>query len=68
MKLSGGDGIPVRYGAIPVVMAWTQRKKLQAHDDLLPGGAASLGLVGAAFGAFMLNSVVSDVGQFVASV
>lgn len=60
LKISGGYGIPVLYGAIPVAMAWTQRNKLRGHADLIPGGTASLGLVVAAFGAFILNSVLGD--------
>eukprot|EP00545_Synedropsis_sp_CCMP1620_P000623 CAMPEP_0119006346 /NCGR_PEP_ID=MMETSP1176-20130426/2246_1 /TAXON_ID=265551 /ORGANISM="Synedropsis recta cf, Strain CCMP1620" /LENGTH=536 /DNA_ID=CAMNT_0006958255 /DNA_START=109 /DNA_END=1719 /DNA_ORIENTATION=+ len=64
LKVSGAYGIPVLYGAIPVVMAWTQRNKLgEDRDDLIPGGILSLGLVGAAFGAFMGNSVVDDVAH-----
>jgi hypothetical protein len=64
LKISGAYGIPVLYGAIPVVMAWTQREKLgENREDLIPGGAVSLGLVGAAFGAFMANSVVDDVSH-----
>jgi tyrosine-specific transport protein len=61
LKISGGYGIPVLYGAIPVVMAWTQREKLRGHTDLIPGGTPSLGLVAAAFSVFMMNSAVGDV-------
>jgi tyrosine-specific transport protein len=59
LRLSGGFGIPILYGAIPVAMAWTQRQKLQDQANLVPGGNVSLGLVATAFGLFMMNSVVS---------
>jgi tyrosine-specific transport protein len=75
LKLSGGYGIPVLYGAIPVLMAWTQRnKQLQNNKNtneqkqgtsnhLIPGGSASLVLVGVGFGAFMVNSILADVDR-----
>ena len=70
LKLSGSYGIPVLYGAIPVVMAWTQREEsskllTEQQENLIPGGAASLALVATAFGAFMVNSVVADVGRII---
>ena len=71
LKLSGGYGIPVLYGAIPVLMLWTQRRKsppASKNDHLIPGGSASLGLVAAAFGGFLVNSVVGDVSHFVVAV
>lgn len=61
LRLSGGFGIPILYGAIPVAMAWTQRQKLQDQANLVPGGNVSLGLVATAFGLFMMNSVVLTV-------
>ncbi|CAB9496473.1 Tryptophan/tyrosine permease family [Seminavis robusta] len=67
LKLSGGYGIPVLYGAIPVAMALTQRQKLQSHANLVPGGMASLGLVGLAFGAFLVNSIVTDLSHVVSA-
>ena len=67
LRLSGGFGIPILYGAIPVAMAWTQRQKLQDQANLVPGGNVSLGLVATAFGLFMMNSVVSAVQGSIAS-
>jgi tyrosine-specific transport protein len=67
LRLSGGFGIPILYGAIPVAMAWTQRQKLQDQANLVPGGNVSLGLVSTAFGLFMMNSVVSAVQGSIAS-
>lgn len=67
LRLSGGFGIPILYGAIPVAMAWTQRQKLQDQANLFPGGNISLGLVATAFGSFMMNSVVSAVQGSIAS-
>ena len=67
LRLSGGFGIPILYGAIPVAMAWTQRQKLQDQANLVPGGNISLGLVATAFGLFMMNSVVSAVQGSIAS-
>lgn len=61
LKLSGGYGIPILYGAIPVLLLHTQRSKLEEEEgDILPGGSATLALVGAAFLAFLVNSVVGD--------
>lgn len=67
LKLSGSYGIPMLYGAIPIVMAWTQRKQFQDHADLVPGGTTSLGVVGGAFGLFFLNSIMGDVSHLAAS-
>ena len=79
LKLSGGYGIPILYGATPVIMLWTQREKqekelssnagsiqqTQDNGNIIPGGSISLGVVAAAFGLFFVNSVVGDFGQFV---
>ena len=78
LKLSGGYGIPILYGATPAFMLWTQRKKqekelpsntgsiqqTQDNGNIIPGGSTSLGVVAAAFGLFFVNSVVGDFGQF----
>jgi tyrosine-specific transport protein len=68
LKLSGGYGIPILYGAIPVWMAWTQRKKYPQMENVIPGGATGLVVVGAAFGAFMLNSIAGDFGRIASSI
>lgn len=68
LKLSGGYGIPLLYGAIPVLMLHTQRSKQRDLEgpssgdggNVLPGGSAALGLVAAAFGAVFVNSAVGD--------
>lgn len=73
LKLSGGYGIPILYGAIPVLMLSTQRRKTTdlvddpPQQELIPGGSASLGLVVTAFGGFMLNSIVGDANHFLAA-
>ena len=60
---------------LTVLMAWTQRnKQLQNNKNtneqkqgtsnhLIPGGSASLVLVGVGFGAFMVNSILADVDR-----
>jgi tyrosine-specific transport protein len=68
LKLSGGYGIPILYGAIPVWMAWTQRQKYPQLENVIPGGATGLVVVGAAFGVFMLNSIAGDLGRIASSI
>jgi hypothetical protein len=68
LKLSGGYGIPILYGAIPVWMAWTQRQKNPQLENVVPGGAAGLVVVAASFGLFMLNSITGDLGRIASSI
>ncbi len=66
LQLAGSYGSPLLYGAIPVAMAWTQRNKLPRDQDLVPGGAATLGALGAAAVAFMGQELVQDIGSAIA--
>jgi tyrosine-specific transport protein len=68
LQLAGGYGTPLLYGAIPVAMAWTQRNKLPLKEDLVPGGAATLGGLGVGAMAFMGQELFQDISSVLASV
>jgi len=60
LKVAGSYGSPLLYGAIPVVMAWTQRKKLKEQVDLVPGGIASLVVLGASMIGLVIHELSND--------
>mmetsp|Transcript_11375 Transcript_11375/g.26397 ORF Transcript_11375/g.26397 Transcript_11375/m.26397 type:complete len:343 (-) Transcript_11375:171-1199(-) len=61
LKMAGAYGSPLLYGAIPVLMAWTQREKSLANtNDLVPGGLGTLSAVGVLTAAFVLQQLSSD--------
>ena len=68
LSVSGAYGTPLLYGAVPVAMAWTQRRRLQQASNLVPGGSATLGGLGAGALAFMCQELVQDVSGAFASV
>lgn len=68
LSLSGAYGTPLLYGAVPVAMAWTQRNKLKRASELVPGGAATLGSLGAGAMAFMGQELFQDVSGALSSV
>jgi tyrosine-specific transport protein len=68
LSVSGAYGTPLLYGAVPVAMAWTQRNKLEKATNLVPGGTATLGGLGAGAMAFMGQELFQDVTNALASV
>lgn len=63
LKIAGSYGTPLLYGAIPATMAWTQRKRLGALPNLVPGGAASIGALGMAAMGLLVQELSVDVGH-----
>lgn len=63
LQVAGGYGSPLLYGVIPAAMAWTQRNRLKAKENLLPGGYASIGGLGAAAAGFVGQEFFQDVGH-----
>ena len=68
LSVSGAYGTPLLYGAIPVAMAWTQRRRLKRANDLVPGGTATLGGLGAGALAFMGQELFQDISGALGSV
>jgi tyrosine-specific transport protein len=68
LQLAGGYGTPLLYGAIPVAMAWTQRNKLPRKENLVPGGAITLGGLGVGAMAFLGQELFQDISGAFASV
>jgi tyrosine-specific transport protein len=70
LSISGAYGTPLLYGAVPVAMAWTQRRRLQqaTSSNLVPGGSATLGGLGVGALAFMCQELVQDVSGALGSV
>jgi hypothetical protein len=63
LHCSGSYGMPLLYGVIPVALAWTQRTQETAKEgsnDFVPGGFASLGLLGAASTGFLAQGFGAD--------
>ena len=58
--MAGSYGSPFLYGVVPVLMAWTQRQKLQDSKDLVPGGMVSLGAVMLMYGGFIVAELGHD--------
>ena len=42
LRIAGSYGSPLLYGALPVAMAWNQRRKLDNVREMIPGGQVSL--------------------------
>mmetsp|Transcript_11425 Transcript_11425/g.24094 ORF Transcript_11425/g.24094 Transcript_11425/m.24094 type:complete len:949 (+) Transcript_11425:79-2925(+) len=79
LDIAGGYCSPLLYGLLPVVMAAKQRNgdRVKSQDgysdspqtrNLVPGGMASLGVLGTASTGFILQKLASDVGDVVSSV
>ena len=77
LDVAGGYCSPLLYGLLPVIMTAKQRqdeKSTQqngykgASQNLVPGGMASLGVLGAASSGFILQNLVSDVSDMLATV
>ena len=79
LDIAGGYCSPLLYGVLPVVMAAKQRHgdKIKSQDgysdstqtqNLVPGGIASLGVLATASTGFILQKLVSDVGDVILSV
>lgn len=68
LSVSGAYGTPLLYGAVPVAMAWTQRRRLKQASNLVPGGTATLGGLGAGALAFMGQELFQDISGAFASV
>ena len=77
LDVAGGYCSPLLYGLLPVIMTAKQRqdeKSTQqngykgASQNLVPGGMASLGVLGVASSGFILQNLVSDVSDMVAAV
>mmetsp|Transcript_15999 Transcript_15999/g.17788 ORF Transcript_15999/g.17788 Transcript_15999/m.17788 type:complete len:501 (-) Transcript_15999:240-1742(-) len=60
LKLAGSYGSPLLYGAVPVVMAWTQRRRIKNSENLVSGGNISILILGAASALFVFNEMVVD--------
>ena len=60
LRMAGSYGSPFLYGVVPVLMAWTQRQKLQDSKDLVPGGMVSLGAVMLMYGGFIVAELGHD--------
>ena len=64
LKVAGSFGSPLLYGAIPVAMAYTQRKdQTNNSKNLLPGGMGSLGFLGASATGFLGCEVVQGLTE-----
>jgi hypothetical protein len=63
LSISGAYGTPLLYGAVPVAMAWTQRRRLQqaTSSNQVPGRSATQGGLGVGALAFMCQELVQDV-------
>ena len=79
LNVAGGYCSPLLYGLLPVVMTAKQRqdemiKKQDGFNDaattrnLVPGGAVSLGVLGAASSGFIFQNLVSDVSDMISTV
>lgn len=77
LDVAGGYCSPLLYGLLPIVMAAKQRQDEKsreqdgykgATENLVPGGMASLGILGAASSGFILQNLVSDVSDMVTTV
>jgi tyrosine-specific transport protein len=64
LKLAGAYGSPLLYGALPVMMALTQRQKSVSVPNLVPGGLLSLGMVGMASTALIGSEIFESLGHF----
>lgn len=63
LKIAGSYGTPLLYGAIPAMMAWTQREKLGYLPNLVPGGVGTLGALGMASAGLLIQELSIDVGH-----
>ena len=64
LKVAGSFGSPLLYGALPVTMVYLQRqKKSSISPDLVPGGVASLGILGLASTGFVGNELLQTLGN-----
>jgi tyrosine-specific transport protein len=77
LDVAGGYCSPLLYGLLPVVMAAKQRQDEKnkeqngynfASQNLVPGGMASLGVLGAASSGFIFQNLVSDVSDMMSTV
>lgn len=71
LSSSGSYGSPLLYGVLPVLLAWTQRQEEGTfgfpadkgrRQNLIPGGNAGIGALGAASACFVMQEFTSDVG------
>eukprot|EP00978_Attheya_sp_CCMP212_P041708 scaffold242606_cov61-Attheya_sp.AAC.2 len=70
LHCAGSYGMPLLYGVIPVALAWIQRTKetpTEASNDFVPGGFASLGLLGAASTGFLAQGFGADLESIMAA-
>mmetsp|Transcript_46810 Transcript_46810/g.141790 ORF Transcript_46810/g.141790 Transcript_46810/m.141790 type:complete len:555 (-) Transcript_46810:224-1888(-) len=75
LKYSGGYSSPALYGVLPVVLAMAQSKKEQdtrdtatmEQESLVPGGFASLSLLGAASAGFVGQEFMVDMSSVFSS-
>lgn len=65
LKIAGSYGSPLLYGAIPAGMAWTQRQRVKGIKDLVPGGASTLRILGAASIALVMQELAIDLSSLV---
>lgn len=65
LSYAGAYGDPLLYGAIPVLMALTQRQKITALPNMVPGGKASLGILGMGSVAFISEELSKDVWSII---
>ena len=74
LKLAGSYGTPLLYGAIPVLMAYTQnQRQQQGHGSvtvssplppsLVPGGYATLACLGTISFGYVGSEILQEVGQ-----
>lgn len=78
LDIAGGYCSPLLYGLLPVIMTAKQRQDEKsrqqngynkgASQNLVPGGMVSLGVLGAASSGFILQNLISDINDIVATV
>jgi hypothetical protein len=67
LKVAGSFGSPLLYGVLPVVMAYTQRQKVQKAAQQIGLPNFGLGLLGAASTGFVGNELLQSAGDVMSS-